>query len=170
MQFTCGIATIICYSAIYRPPCLSQYLFFMACATCPLPSLGYCSGCLIVYLLHAVYKLYICVYVCIYIYIHVYSICLSLYMLLICLSRVLFVSLSQVWHTGWPSTLFISSYQVPLAMPFCSLMLCTACLPRGSSVSSSHMLLACLLTALLGLVLGVRGAQLPAQWLFVPSL
>ena len=49
------------------------------------------------------------------IYMYVYAICLSLHMLLTCLFRVLFVPLSHVQHTAWPSMLFIPTCQVPPA-------------------------------------------------------
>ena len=102
--------TLLCHLQAALP---HPVLVFTACAACPLPCLGCCSGCLMAYLLHAIYGLYR--YVCIYIYIYVYAVCLSLCVLLTCLSGVLFVTLLHVWHTAWPGMLFIPLNQVPHA-------------------------------------------------------
>ena len=155
--------------------------------------------------------------------------CLSLYMLLTCLSRVLFISLSHVWHTGWSSTLCIYVYVYVcmyvytcicmyiyvfayhrmrcspaclgcwlflirmcgapvgpvcysflyarccmlaclLAMPFCLLILCTTACPVGCSFPHVTCFSPACQRHYLYHVFHAHGAQLPAQWLFVPPL
>ena len=111
---------------LFPPPFL--FLFF---------HLAFCSlltaRILILHALHTLYTLNISgnieceeklesdMCMCIYMHTHVrtvYAVCLSLHMLLTCLFRVLFVSLSHVRHTGWPNMLFIPSCQVaPAHLP-----------------------------------------------------